>query len=271
LAKDQISGAPIVVSGKWLLRAFALVFAIAALCAYATLCLLFYQGQWQLLLHPSRTITATPASRGLAFEEIRFNVNEAGQPQLTGWWIPSANPSSRTLLYLHGGSGSLSDTLDDLAGLHSSGLNIFAFDYRGFGSSAPVTPHEATMLADSLAAWSYIADMRHIAGSSILLYGNGSGAALAAEVALQHEPSALVLSDPSETAREIYAKDSRTRLLPISLLATEHFDPAAALTKIRAPKLFLGPSQRTEELYRLAANPKTLRQPLKDFLAASLK
>lgn len=269
--RPAVSGAPIVVSGRWLLRAFTIVFAVAALCAYGTLCLLFYQGQWQLLLHPSRTITATPASRGLPFEEIHFDVNEAGQPQLIGWWIPPANASPRTVLYLHDGSGSLSNTLDDLASLHALGLNVFAFDYRAFGKSAAVTPHETTMLADSLAAWTYLTDTRHLAGSSIVLYGEGTGASLAAGLAAQHEPAALVISNPSETATQIYAQDSRTRLLPVSLLATERFDPAVALGKINAPKLFLGSSPRTGDLYQLAANPKTLRQPLKDFLAASLQ
>ncbi|WP_446743708.1 alpha/beta hydrolase [Silvibacterium acidisoli] len=267
--------APIVVSGRWLLRAFALVFSVAALCAYGTLCLLFYQGQWQLLLHPSHAITDKPASRGLRFDEIHFNVNEAGVPQLAGWWIPSSapavSPSTPTLLYLHDGSGSLSNTVGDLASLHALGLNVFAFDYRGFGKSASITPHEATMLTDSLAAWTYLTETRHLAGSSIVLYGDGTGAALAAKLALQHEPAALIINNPSNTAGEIYARDSRTRLLPIRLLATERFDPAAALVKIHAPKLFLGPSQRTGDLYRLSAGPKTLRQPLKDFLAASSK
>ena len=66
----------VVVSGRWMAAALGIVLALAAMCVYATLCLLFYQGQWQLVLRSSRTVTATPASKGLKFDEIRFDYTE---------------------------------------------------------------------------------------------------------------------------------------------------------------------------------------------------
>ena len=80
---------PIQISGRWLTYAFFGSLAAAALCAYLTLCLLFYQGQWQIVFHPSRTVTRTPADYGIDFDEIRFDTTEAGIPQLDGWWIPA--------------------------------------------------------------------------------------------------------------------------------------------------------------------------------------
>jgi len=77
---------PITVSARWLAGAFGVVLALAALCAYATLGLLFYQGQWQLMLRPSKTITAVPQAK---YDEIHFDVTETGVPQLDGWWIPA--------------------------------------------------------------------------------------------------------------------------------------------------------------------------------------
>jgi hypothetical protein len=97
------------ISGKWLLRALVISLVTAAACAYLTLCLLFYQGQWQIVFHPSRTITSTPGTVGLRFDEVRFDATESGELQLEGWWIP-AEPASRyansTLLFFHDGKGS---------------------------------------------------------------------------------------------------------------------------------------------------------------------
>ncbi|MGA8939828.1 MAG: hypothetical protein WB439_11760, partial [Acidobacteriaceae bacterium] len=39
----------------WILKALAIVFFVAFLCAYATICILFSRSQWQLVLHPSHT------------------------------------------------------------------------------------------------------------------------------------------------------------------------------------------------------------------------
>lgn len=252
---------PPVIGGRWLAWALLITLAVAALCAYATLCLLFYQGQWQLVLHPARTITAIPASLGLKFGDVRFDYTETGSAQLDGWWIPAetdARWSKSVLLYLHGGTGSLSDCVDDLATLHSLGINLFAFDYRGFGRSAGPTPRERRMTEDTEAAWTYLADTRHFEAKSIVVYGAGVGASLAAELAARRTPAGVILDGPGEPAQQVIGSDARSRILP-GWLITERFDPAETLKNIAVPKLFLdrsGTKSRTEELYQLAAFPK---------------
>ncbi len=246
--------------------AFAVAVAAAAVCAYATLCLLFYQGQWQMVLHPSRSVTATPANQKLKFDEIRFDYTETGVPKLDGWWIP-AEPAARwsasTVLYLHGGEGSLSNSVDDLATLHSLGINVFAFDYRGYGRSAGLRPNELRMTEDAHAAWSYLTATRHLAAKSVVIYGSGVGASLGAELAsalpAPGQPAGMVLDGPSEAALTIVSRDARAKILPLSLLLKERFDPADALRASSLPKLFLdrdGAKSRTGQLYRTAALPK---------------
>ncbi len=261
-ASPQQPGAPITISGRWLAKALLIVIAAAALCAYGTLCLLFYQGQWQMMLHPSRTVNATPAQQGLKFDEIHFDYTETGAAKLDGWWIP-ADPASHwgagTVLYLHGGEGSLSNCVDDLAALHSLGINVFAFDYRGFGRSAGLRPSEQRMTQDTAAAWQYLTQTRHLDAKSIVIYGVGTGASLAAELAAQHNPAGMVLDGPSEPARQVIASDARAKILPLWLLLTERFDPVDALRSSTSPKLFLdrnGAKQRTGQLYQAAALPK---------------
>jgi len=253
------SPSPDLISPRWLLTALALTILIAALCGYAALCLLFYQGQWQLLFHPSRTIAATPQS---AYQEIHFDVTDAGQPQLDGWWIP-ADPQSKyvtaTVLYLHDARGSLSDCVPGLASLHNNGINIFAFDYRGFGKSAGAHPTEHLANDDSIAAWTYLTDTRQIPARTLVVFGDGVGAAFAAHLAAQFAPAGVILEDPNPPARQIFAQDARARILPLWLLQNESLDAGPDLARSHAPLLFLdlhGDSARTRQLFNASSYPK---------------
>lgn len=255
---------PPTVSARWLLSALAGTFAVAAICGYAALCLLFYQGQWQMLFHPTRVIGATPARDGLAFDDIRFDVTDTGRPRLDGWWIPAA-PNSRyatdTLLYLHDGRGDLSDTLPALAALHTLGINVFAFDYRGFGQSTGAHPTEQAATEDSTAAFAYLTDTRHIRPESIVVEGDGTGAAFAAHLAAEYAPAGVILDDPGPTAREIFASDARARILPLWLLQNEKLDPAGDLAAAHVPRLFLertGDLARTRRLFEVSSSPKQM-------------
>lgn len=253
---------PPVVSGGWLLIAMLITLAAAVACVYATLCLLFYQGQWQFLFHPSRNLTSTPASLGLVWTEIHFDTTDAGVPRLDGWWIPSppgGHYTADTVLYLHDGRGSLSDTLPALASLHALGINVFAFDYRGFGKSAAAHPTERLATADTTAAWTYLTDLRHIPGNHIVVFGNGTGTTFAATLGAEFAPAGIVLNDPGPTARQIFDKDRRARIVPLWLLQNEKLDPTADLAHDHGPKLILsrqGESARAHQLFQRSAYPK---------------
>jgi len=247
--QDPLAPQQPLVSGAWLLRALLAVIAAAFAFAYLTLCLLFYQGQWQVVFHPSRTITATPDAVGLKYDDVRFDYTGTGLAQLDGWWIPADAAQPKTLLFFHDGRGSLSDTVPQIKTLHSLGLNVFAFDYRGFGASANDHPSEQRVYEDADAAWTYLTDIRHLDPKSIVLYGTGLGATIAAETAVRHRQSPalvppLILENPAPPALSLIQADSRTHLLPIHWLFRDRFE--------------LDP-----KLNQLAAQ---LRQPIRDLL-----
>lgn len=273
--------APPTVSGRWLLGAIAFSLVAAAVCGYGALCLLFYQGQWQMLYHPSRTITATPATPGLAFDDIRFDVTDTGVPRLDGWWIPAQGNSTgaATILYLHGSRGSLSDCVPTLAALHRLGVNVFAIDYQGFGRSAGRHPTERLLDDDAMAAWTYLTGTRHIPARRIVVYGEGVGATLAALVAARATPAGAILQDPNPPARQIFLADPRVRILPLFLLQNEFLSPAHDLARGRVPRLFLdrhspAGSSRAHQLFELSSSPKRyddLRRLPQDAWAAALR
>jgi uncharacterized protein len=248
------------VSPMWLVKAIAVTIVAALFCGYLTFCLLFYQGQWQLVLHPTRTLSAPPSIAGIPYELIRFGLDESATPQLTGWWIPSA-PGARyvhtTILFLPGSEGSLADSIPTLANLHNIGLNVFAFDYRGYGQSAPTRPNQLNMTNDADSAWRYLTTSRAIPAQQIIPYGTGVGAALATKLAADHNAiPAVILDAPRSDLLEIVQRDPRSRLIPVSLLFHERFPLAAPISTLKTPKLLISRTTSPDESFLHASDPK---------------
>ncbi len=258
---------PEVVDPRWLLKAIGLILLLALVCGYLTLCVLFYQGQWQLVLHPSRSTSAPAAIAGTPIVPIRFGIDESATPQLTGWWLAAA-PGSRyataTVLYLPSGDGSLADSSAPitLAALHAAGINVFAFDYRGYGQSAALHPNQRRMQQDAAFAWQYLTASRHLAPSQIVLFGTGVGAALATELAAQHPQSpALLLDAPLPNLLDRVHADVRTKLLPVGLLFHDRFEITPTLSTLPTPKLLLLSAPRATQTPAIRQPPSTATPP----------
>lgn len=235
------SSSPLI-SGRWLIVAVCGTLAAAAICAWGVLCLLFWQGSWQLLYHPAATIARTPASIGLAFDAVAFATTEEGTPELKGCWVPAepgAAYSRFTVLLLHGEKGNLADTVDGLSLLHSSGVNVLAFDYRGYGQSQFLRPSEAHWRQDAESAIQYLSLTRHVAASAIVLDGQRLGANLALEVAASHPDLAgVIVESPLANPMNAIFHDARARLVPARLLERDRYDMNAAAKRLTIPALW---------------------------------
>jgi pimeloyl-ACP methyl ester carboxylesterase len=233
---------PPTVSARWLISAAAISVLGAAICGWGALCYLFAQGSWQLLYHPASTITRTPDSANLTFDPIAFAPTDSGMPRLAGWWIPAAPdaPYARfTVLYLHSQDGNLSNAVDELAFLHSIGLNVFAFDYRGYGQSQFQHPGEALLLEDAGFAFSYLTETRHVSPTSILVAGKSIGANLALEFAAAHpELAGAILDQPFDAPMSTVFNDPRAALVPAQLLVRDRYDADAAASALRIPSIW---------------------------------
>lgn len=236
---SNTSSTPLTVSGKWLLSAVSIAIAAALLCAWGTLCILFWQGSWQLLYHPASAVNRTPASVNLPFDSVDFATNAAGEPQLRGWWIASSSQARFTAIYLHGADGNLGDTVNALSRLHDSGLNIFAFDYRGYGQSRFAHPSEKRWREDAESALSYLTGTRHIPANAIILVGKDLGANLALQVASAHaELAGVVLEAPLESPTTAIFNDARARLVPARLLVSDRWQSTVSAGNVLIPSLW---------------------------------
>jgi hypothetical protein len=247
------------VTRRWLLGGVGIMVLASLAAIYFAIALLFWQGQWQLIFHPSHIVDKTPASVGIGFEDVRFDATETGQTRLNGWWIP-ADPrlphSPAAILYLHEARGSLSDALPDLAALHALGYDVFAFDPRGFGKSKWVRPSEHSWIQDSEAALYYLASVRHIGPSHLVLVGRGLGATIGAGLTTRRRDlSSLVMIDPQLPTLHLLEAPHWTHILPVRLLAHDHFDPKRAMSSSALDKLFLLAPDGTAPAYVAKAAP----------------
>ena len=252
------TAAPEVVDPVWLLKALGAVLVLGLFCAYLTICLFFYYGQSRFILHPSRTVAQTPASLPLPFTPVRFGPDASGQPQLAGWWIPSDTRADPTVLLLHSETGTMSDALPAARALHDARLNVLLFDYRGYGESGGDRPGQSLMQNDASSALQYLADLRHVPPSTLLVYGSGLGASLAVKLCTEHPGLAgLILeSADGDTLSRVQA-DQRSRVIPIALLFHERFPLADPLSTLHTPKLLLSHTNGNPPVYaERAASPK---------------
>ena len=253
--------APVTISGRWLLAALAISIPAAAVCTWTVFCLLFWQGSWQLLYHPRFTVARNPSNIGLAYNPVSFATTESGVPQIQGWWIPAAS-AKYTALYLHDEAGNLGDTISSIASLHASGMNVLAFDYRGYGQSQFLHPSEARWKQDAMWALDYLTGSRHIDPHSIIVVGNGLGANLALEIAAARPDLAgIVLESPIDSPVDVVFNDARAKLVPAHLLVRDRYDLITPASALRIPSLWIVRNESDHKEIDLAfeklAAPKT--------------
>lgn len=207
---------------------------------------------------PSRTLAATPAHIGLAYESVDFLA--ADGIRLNGWFLPAERPRG-TLLFFHGNAGNISHRLGSLRLFNALGLSTFIFDYRGYGRSAGTTSEQGTYL-DAEAAWRYLIAERGIPEQEIVYFGRSLGASIAAYLAMEKPPKALILESAFTSIADAGAQ--AYPFLPVHLLSRFEYNTRDYLKSITAPILIthspqdeIIPFELGRELFAVANEPKT--------------
>jgi fermentation-respiration switch protein FrsA (DUF1100 family) len=179
--------------------------------------------------------------------------------KINAWFIPAKDEALFTVLFSHGNGGNISHRMDKIIILHRLGLNVFIYDYRGYGKSRG-RPSEEGIYLDAIAAYNYLVKERGSNENSILLYGESLGGVVSVDLASKVKTRALVLegifSSAKDMASEIYP------FLPTIFLKSK-FDSMAKIKKITMPKLFIHslddeivPVDLSKKLFNVAPEPK---------------
>jgi fermentation-respiration switch protein FrsA (DUF1100 family) len=227
------------------------------LLAYLGLCLVMFIFQARYVYFPTREILATPKAFAMPFEQVAFTASDG--TRLAAWFVP-ADSARGTALICHGNGGNIGDRLPIIRLFHDLGLNVFIFDYRGYGESQG-TPSEEGTYADALAAWNYLVAERGLPPDRIIVCGRSLGGAVAAWLADKHPPAGLVLEASFTSLTDVAAKVYF--YLPVRFLCRFRYPTLEHLRKVRCPVLVahsrddgLIPFVHGQKLFAAAPEPK---------------
>lgn len=176
-----------VLQGVWRIVRFALVTYLAVI-----LMLLWMETQ---LIYPAPRYPVGDWNTATQFgwEDVHFKSAD-GTP-LHGWYRANEPEPRAVVLYCHGNGENVSYLGEYLAGLGDRyQINIFAFDYRGYGRSEG-SPHEVGILADGDAAQKWLAARAKIRPQDIVLMGRSLGGAVAVDLAARNGARGLVIQN----------------------------------------------------------------------------
>ena len=154
-----------------------------------------------LLYFPSRSFYATPTDVGLRHEDVRFEAEDG--TRLHGWWIPAPRqPASAHVLLSHGNAGNIGDRVLHARLLSDAGLDVFLFDYRGYGRSEG-NPDEEGTYRDARAARAAWLRQAGVDAARLVYLGESVGGAVALALAVEAPPLGLVLQSAFTSIREM--------------------------------------------------------------------
>ena len=201
-----------------LLGVLVMTFFERALIYYPTQ---YPDGRWQ-----------TEGRGPCSVEDVYFSAEDGTKTH--GWWLENTE-SPHVLIYFHGNAGSIANRYEWGCQLTQVPASVLMVEYRGYGKSEG-SPGEKGFYQDADAIWTWLTQTRGVPESNIILYGKSLGGASATELALHHNPRALVLQSTFTSIPEM-AK----RVIPWvpKFLVQTQFDNLAKLPRITAPTLII--------------------------------
>jgi len=233
----------------WIVVLGALILAGAALLA---------GGAQRAIVFPAmRAMSWNPAEAGWDYQDVFLAVD--GQTT-HGWFIPA--PQSRgVLLYSHGNGGNISGRMGGIAIWRGLGFDVLIYDYGGYGNSIG-KPSEKRCYQDIRACWRWLVEEQGIPPERIVLFGRSLGGAVAADLAADVTPGAVILESTFTSAVSL-GKEAFP-FLPVSLLLRHRFDTASKIARLTAPVLVVHspdddvvPYHHGRALFERAPEPKT--------------
>lgn len=212
------------------------------------------------IFFPTREIIDTPESVGLTYEDVYFDTG--GGQQLNGWFIPGTGCSGVTWLWFHGNGGNIGHRVEEIGQIHQRlGVNLFIFDYQGYGKSEG-RPSEQATYDDARAALRYLYGRSDVARNRIVYFGRSLGAAVSVELAVAHPPMGIVLVAPFASLAEM-ARVAYSRIPFASWLAGNRYNSLARINQVAVPSIFIHgehdeivPVSQGQMLYQAANQPK---------------
>jgi abhydrolase domain-containing protein 17 len=217
----------------------------SALIVYTCVCL------YAFFFADSRIFLPPPASYTDSAEILKLTTTDG--VKLSALYLP--NPAAQqTILYSHGNASDIGDHRPNLNALQSAGFSVFAYDYRGYGTSEG-KPSEAGSYRDIDVAYAYLTQTLGIPSQQIIAHGQSLGGAITIDLASRQPLGGVILESTFISAFRV--------LLPFPFLPFEKFHSMGKLPQVNCPVLVIHGTQdptipfwHGKKLYAIAPSPK---------------
>ncbi|BAZ81334.1 alpha/beta hydrolase [Sphaerospermopsis kisseleviana CS-549] len=175
--------------------------------------------------------------------------------QISAVYLP--NPTSKyTILYVHGNAEDLGDIRATLKKIRDVGFSVFAYDYRGYGTSEG-TPTENAAYQDIDTAYNYLTEDLKIKPEQIIVFGRSVGGGSAVDLAAREPIAGLVVESTFTSAFRVVV------LVPFPILPFDKFNNLEKIKKVKVPVLVMHgklddivPFEHGEKLFAAVTTPK---------------
>ncbi|MBV6623098.1 MAG: alpha/beta hydrolase [Rivularia sp. (in: Bacteria)] len=218
---------------------------LSIILIYLTFAIIIYTQVEKLIFLP-------PPSTYQDTEEIIKLTSEDGT-KLSAIYL--SNPNAKyTILHAHGNASDLGMIKPRMEQLRDIGLNVLAYDYRGYGTSEG-KPSEQNAYKDIDTAYNYLTQELKIPPDKIILFGRSVGGGSAIDLAVRKPVAGLITESTFTSIFKVK--------VPIKILPFDKFDNLKKISKVKSPVLIMHgkmdeivPFSHGKQLFKQAPEPK---------------
>jgi hypothetical protein len=156
--------------------------------------------------------------------------------RLEAWYVPAAGEPAGAVLVMPGNAGNRASRAPLADALRDAGLATLLLDYRGYGGN-PGRPSQDGLLSDARAAAEVLQARSGVDSDRLVYYGESLGASVAAGLAAERPPGALILRSPFANLAQVWQQ--QFPWLPVGLLLRDRFPTAEWIARYRGPTLVI--------------------------------
>jgi len=158
------------------------------LLAYVAWCALIYFAQDWLIFPREMAGPALPLPKGAELISIPL----ADGKHMEGWFFPATRSPAPAVVYFHGNAELICHQNRIVEQYHAMGFAVLLPEYRGYGGQ-PGSPSQKAFRKDMPRFYDALAKRADIDPGRIIFHGRSLGGGVAADLALQRQPAALIL------------------------------------------------------------------------------
>lgn len=191
-------------------------------------------------------------------------ITTADGERLHAWYAPARRDgaggqpdAAPVVMWSHGNGGNIAYREDVILALAARGLDVLAYDYRGYGRSTG-SPGEAGLYRDAEAVYDDLL-ARGVPPSRLVCFGESLGGAVSIALALERPCAGVIVVSTFTRLRDV----ARAHYGPLGFLAGDRFDSLSRIDALEPPLLVahgdrdeIVPYELGEALYRAAPQPK---------------